>query len=102
MPQHATNKKTLFRNSEIYALVVNGDYSAFEALFATPEFTLVDLVYYFHAVADWSDQRDMKRTKNGWLATIRNFIRGDAERGRVHYKQSDNMSGAMEYLNGYE
>ena len=103
-------KKTLFRNSEIYKLVEfdekgGGDYSKFEACFNTPEFAPVDLVYYFHCVADWSDQKNMKRTKNGWLATVRNFIRGDVERKKLHLKTEHqapqnriNVAGAMDYL----
>lgn len=106
------DKKTLFRNSEVYKLVKfdeNGcgvDYSEFEKKFATPEFEKVDLVYYFHAVADWSDQKNMKRTKNGWLATVRNFIRGDVERKKLHLKlehqqtkKNVDVYGAMEFLN---
>lgn len=105
------DKKTLFRNSEIYKLVkfengVGIDYSEFEKRFATPEFERVDLVYYFHAVSDWSDQKNMRRTKNGWLATVRNFIRGDVERNKLklkpQYQQKQNgidISGAMDFLN---
>ena len=111
-PEESKDKKTLFRNSEIYKLVKFDetgavvDYSEFEKKFATPEFETVDLVYYFHAVADWSDQKNMKRTKNGWLATVRNFIRGDVERNKLHLKpqfqQSKskiNVSDAVSFLN---
>lgn len=111
-PEESKDKKTLFRNSEIYKLVkfdetgAGVDYSEFEKKFATPEFETVDLVYYFHAVADWSDQKNMKRTKNGWLATVRNFIRGDVERNKLHLKpqfqQSKskiNVSDAVSFLN---
>lgn len=111
-PEESKDKKTLFRNSEIYKLVkfdetgASVDYSEFEKKFATPEFETVDLVYYFHAVADWSDQKNMKRTKNGWLATVRNFIRGDVERNKLHLKpqfqQSKskiNVSDAVKFLN---
>lgn len=110
--EESKDKKTLFRNSEIYKLVefdANGvgvDYSGFEKKFATQEFEKVDLVYYFHAVADWSDQKNMKRTKNGWLATVRNFIRGDVERNKLKLKpqyqqgkKSVDINGAMEFLN---
>lgn len=110
--EESKDKKTLFRNSEIYKLVkfdaagAGVDYSEFEKKFATPEFEKVDLVYYFHAVADWSDQKNMKRTKNGWLATVRNFIRGDAERNKLKLKpqyqqdkKSVDINGAMEFLN---
>ena len=104
------DKKTLFRNSEVYKMVkfengVGVDYSEFESKYATPEFEKVDLVYYFHSVSDWSDQRNMKRTKNGWLATVRNFIRGDVEKKKLHLKpeykaptQRLNVAGAIEYL----
>lgn len=105
----SSEKKTLFRNSAIYQLVKfdangNGDYSEFEAKFATPEFAPVDLVYYFHAVADWSDQRNMKRTANGWLATVRNFIRGDVEKKKLHLKSQHAAPGitienAVAFLN---
>ena len=103
-------KKTLFRNSDVYKMVKfeNGvavDYSEFESKFSTPEFETVDLVYYFHSVSDWSDQKNMKRTKNGWLATVRNFIRGDVEKKKLHLKpeykaatQRLNVAGAIEYL----
>lgn len=110
--EESKDKKTLFRNSEIYKLVefdANGvgvDYSGFEKKFATPEFERVDLVYYFHAVADWSYQKNMKRTKNGWLATVRNFIRGDVGRNKLKLKpqyqqgkKSIDINGAMEFLN---
>jgi hypothetical protein len=102
-------KKSLFRNSEVAKMVkedANGelDYSEFEEKFSSPEFANIDLVYYFHAVADWSDQKDMKRTKNGWLATVRNFIRGDAEKNKVKLKPQYNdnkfdMEGALKFLN---
>jgi len=104
-------KKTLFRNSAVYKMVkfengVGVDYSEFESKFATPEFEKVDLVYYFHSVSDWSDQKNMKRTKNGWLATVRNFIRGDVEKKKLHLKPEYqapqkrlDVGGAMDFLN---
>lgn len=109
-PHEACERKTLFRNSDVYKMIKFdgngvGDYTEFERKFATPEFEKVDLVYYFHAVADWSDQKNMKRTKNGWLATIRNFIRGDMEKNKLHLKsgfqagkQQLNIADAMEFL----
>ena len=103
-------KTTIFRNSGVYKLVKNGDYSEFEKLFATPEFAPVDLVYYFHSVADWSDTKiGVKRTFNGWVATVRNFIRWDVEKKKVHLKPEHqapqnklNVSGAMEFLKDYD
>ena len=109
--QNNKKKTTIFRNSEVYKLVKFGadginDYSEFEKLFAGAEFEKVDLVYYFHTVADWSETKQgIKRTRTGWIATVRNFIRGDMEKKKLHLKteykspnQRLNVAGAMEYL----
>ena len=66
----------LFENSRF------ADYNAFAAGFTAPEFSDVDIVYYFHAVADWSAQKGKKM--KDWIATARNFIRGDMEKGKLH------------------
>lgn len=66
----------LFENSRF------ADYNAFAAEFTAPEFADVDIVYYFHAVADWSAQKGKKM--KDWIATARNFIRGDMEKGKLH------------------
>lgn len=108
--QNDKKKTTIFRNSGVFKLVKGNDYSEFEKLFATPEFAPVDLVYYFHSVADWSDTKiGVKRTFNGWVATVRNFIRGDVEKKKLHLKPEHqapqnklNVSGAMEFLKDYD
>lgn len=112
--KESTDRKTLFRNSEVYGLVdfnapEGADYSEFEKLYNTPEFNAVDLVYYFHTVSDWSDTKNMKRTKAGWIATVRNFVRGDAEKNKVKLKPEFQVSkakidvaGAMEFLNDFD
>mgnify|MGYP001029278720 CR=1 FL=1 len=105
-------RTSIFRNSDVYKLVKFGadgvnDYSEFEKLFATPEFEKVDLIYYFHTVADWSETKQgVKRTRTGWIATVRNFIRGDVEKKKLHLKPEYqapqkrlNVAGAMEFLN---
>lgn len=105
-------RTSIFRNSEVYKLVKfapdgNNDYSEFEKLFSTPEFERVDLVYYFHTVADWSETKQgVKRTRTGWIATVRNFIRGDVEKKKLHLKpeyqapqKKLDVAGAMEFLN---
>lgn len=66
----------LFENSRF------ADYNAFAAEFTAPEFSDVDIVYYYHAVADWSAQKGKKM--KDWIATARNFIRGDMEKGKLH------------------
>ena len=110
--QNDKKRTSIFRNSEVYKLVKfapdgNNDYSEFEKLFATSEFERVDLVYYFHTVADWSETKQgVKRTRTGWIATVRNFIRGDIEKKKLHLKPEYqapqkrlNVAGAMEFLN---
>ena len=107
-------RTTIFRNSEVYKSVKNEngkpDFSDFEKMFNDEEFKKIDLIYYFNAVCDWSDTKQgVKRTKRGWVATIRNFIRGDSERGKLHLKQDYkhegkkiNVVGAMDFLNDFE
>ena len=66
----------LFENSRF------ADYNTFAAEFTAPEFANVDIVYYFHAVADWSAQNGKKM--KDWIATARNFIRRDIEKKKLH------------------
>ena len=91
-PRRTTEPLCLFENSKF------ADYEAFAAEFKAPEFEAVDLVYYYHAVADWSAQKGKKM--RDWIATARNFIRGDMERGKLH--RTDGGSGlspdAIKYL----
>lgn len=76
----------LFENSRF------ADFNAFSAEFTAPEFADVDIVYYFHAVADWSAQKGKKM--KDWIATARNFIRGDMEKNKLHRK-GGNAGGVL-------
>lgn len=83
----------LFENSRFY------DFDRFAAEFKAPEFSDIDIVYYFHAVADWSAQHGRKM--KDWIATARNFIRGDLEKGKLHRKSANGPAlspEAIEYL----
>ena len=83
----------LFENSRFY------DFDKFEAEFKAPEFSNIDIVYYFHAVADWSAQHGRKM--KDWIATARNFIRGDLEKGKLHRKSANGPAlspDAIKYL----
>ena len=47
----------------------------------------------------------MKRTAAGWVATVRNFIRGDMEKNKLHVKnewcqtaQKVDIDGAIAFL----
>lgn len=75
-PRRTSEPTCLFENSRF------ADYNAFAAEFKAPEFADVDIVYYYHAVADWSAQKGKKM--KDWIATARNFIRGDMEKGKLH------------------
>lgn len=73
------------RTSEQLCLFANSryaDYNAFSAEFTAPEFAGIDILYYYHAVSDWSAQKGKKM--KDWIATARNFIRGDIEKNKLH------------------
>lgn len=75
------------------------DYNLFAAEFTAPEFANVDIVYYYHAVADWSAQKGKKM--KDWIATARNFIRRDVENKKLHTLGNAGIglsSDAIEYL----
>lgn len=83
----------LFENSRF------AEYNAFAAEFTASEFSDVDIVYYYHAVADWSAQKGKKM--KDWIATARNFIRGDMEKGKLHRKSGTGPAlspDAIKYL----
>lgn len=74
------------------------DFKAFSAEFKAPEFNDVDILYYYHAVADWSSQKGKKM--KDWIATARNFIRGDIEKKKLHHKSPESgiSADALEYI----
>lgn len=74
--------KRLFRS--FFGEIDKGTYDELNALFNAEEYADINLVYYYNAVADWSDSANKKRTKRGWIATIRNFIKSDKEKGKLH------------------
>lgn len=77
-PRRTSEDLCLFENSRYY------DYELFEAEFKQSEFDNVDISYYYHAVADWSSQKGKKM--KDWIATARNFMRSDREKGKLHEK----------------
>ena len=89
----------LFANSRF------AKFDDFERCFDKPEFEQIDILYYYHSVADWSASKG--RMQKDWIAQTRNFIRGDKEKGKLHLKpeykaptQKLNVAGAIEYLKG--
>lgn len=90
-------RKCLFANSRF------AKFDDFERCFDKPEFEQIDILYYYHSVADWSASKG--RMQKDWIAQTRNFIRGDEEKGKLHLKpeyksptQRLNVAGAIEYL----
>lgn len=96
------NKKTLFSENLILS-----DINNVLAKFSGEEYKSIDMEYYYHAVKDWSDSSNVMRTEVGWYATIRNFIRGDIERNKLHLKPEYqtqqggkvNVDDALNFLN---
>lgn len=90
-------RKCLFANSRF------AKFDDFERCFDKSEFEQIDILYYYHSVADWSASKG--RMQKDWIAQTRNFIRGDKEKGKLHLKpeykaptQKLNVAGAIEYL----
>lgn len=90
--QRGTTEQTscLFANSR-YA-----DFEKFSAEFTDPKFAGIDIVYYFHAVADWSAGKGRKM--KDWIATARNFIRRDIEGNKLHRIGGGLSPDAIQYL----
>ena len=82
------DRLTLFANSEVAKLVTftpAGVADVTDLARVLPDLASqgCDLAYYFCAVRDWSDSSNTRRTSRGWLATLRNFYRGDLDKGRA-------------------
>ena len=82
------DRLTLFSNSDVAKLVTFtpsgvADVTALAKVLPDLATQGCDLAYYFCAVRDWSDSSNTRRTARGWLATLRNFYRGDLDKGRA-------------------
>lgn len=74
--ERTPERKTLFANCRL-----NAPEAIKEAL---PELAQeADLEHYREAILNWSDTKDEKRTERGWLATFRQWIKRDRERGEL-------------------
>lgn len=85
-------RKTLFRNSELCANVdfskASPDFTCIEKEkeFESEEFQSIDIAYYAHAVCNWNDKKELLRTRRGWVATIKDFMRTDSEAKKLKLK----------------
>ena len=82
------DRLTLFSNSDVAKLVSftpsgAADVTALARVLPDLAAQGCDLAYYYCAVRDWSDSSNTRRTARGWLATLRNFYRGDLDKGRA-------------------
>lgn len=93
----ATHRK---RTSESLCLFADSryfDFDIFAKEFQKPEFENIDIAYYYESVKDWSASGGKK--KRDWIATARNFMRGDLQRGCLRIKAGSGLSdGAIKYL----
>lgn len=101
-PSESVSVKRPRKTSETLCLFENSRYANYEIFaeqFKEPEFADVDIVYYFHAVGDWSS-RNGKKQKD-WIATARNFMRNDKRDGKLVKVKQDGAAlspDAIEYL----
>lgn len=92
-PRRTSEPACLFADSRF------ADFDVFSKQFDAPEFADVDLLYYFHAVADWSSRAGKKQ--KDWIATARNFMRNDMRDGKLVRIKADGGAlspDAVEYL----
>lgn len=88
-PEQDVKRKTLFKNSLV------ADFEKFKKQFSGAEFQKVDILHYYNSVHDWSEQKDVKRTANGWVATARTWMRNDLQKGTL--KTVDKKGEDLEY-----
>jgi hypothetical protein len=84
-----TEEKCLFEDSRYY------DFDLFAKEFDNPDFSGIDIKYYYESVRDWSSSSGAK--KKDWIATARSFIRKDDKENKLIRKseavaQVDNQS----------
>lgn len=91
-PEFDKNQKTMFKNSTV------GNIIAFKQQFKEPEFQQIDLDYYFKAVANWNEIKRVTRTARGWIATAKNFMKGDNEKSKLKLITGNNGALSKEQL----
>ena len=89
--------------TENLCLFANSKFAKFEdfaAQFSAPEYQGIDMYYYWQVIMDWSNAGGNK--KRDWIATARNWIRSDVEKGKLHRKPQSGVAlspDAINYLN---
>lgn len=70
-----SERECLFSNSKFY------DFEKFKEQFPEPEFSDVDLFYYYNRVKNWSGANG--RRKKDWILTAKNWMMDDNEKGKL-------------------
>jgi len=89
--------KVLFKNC-IYK-----DFNIFKVKLKEADFLGIDLQYYHRAVDRWSRSKTVKRSADGWIATVEGFMETDKDNGKLRMARSDDEienenDEAKEYL----
>lgn len=94
-PEQSKERKTLFENSIV------AEFSVFRKQFEEAQYSNIDIYYYYVSVRDWSLTADKKRTAKGWIATARQFMRSDNEKGKLKLinKNDVSLQKAKDFLN---
>ncbi|MFZ4705566.1 MAG: helix-turn-helix domain-containing protein [Bacteroidales bacterium] len=89
-------RETVFSDSLLF------DPDVFCKSFSGVKYAGVDINYYWQSVHDWSEgNRKIKRTARGWEATVRTFMRGDKNKGKLVMlaKSEQSQQAVIDYLN---
>jgi hypothetical protein len=92
-PRRTSEPICLFEDSRYF------DVDKFVAEFTAPEYRQIDIVYYHGVCMDWSSSIGAK--KRDWIATARNMMRSDKEKGKLHLIGANNTgldADTIEYL----
>lgn len=99
-PDEPAEKKPKGTSEGKFILFENSRYADIETFcqeFNKPEYAGIDIIYYYHAVADWSASNGAK--KKDWISTARNFMRKDEDAGKLHKLPGTELSpSAVKYL----
>lgn len=75
------SSKTLFCNSTIDYKITRDKFLKDKDFIK--KYIGIDLKAYIESVSLWSDTSNTKRTERGWFSTIKQFIKGDHEKGNL-------------------
>lgn len=98
-PNNKQEKRVTVENLCLFADSKYNNFDIFAEQFKAPEYQQIDLWYYFNVIADWSASGGNK--KRDWIATARNWMRSDKERGKLHLNQQAGVAldpSAIKYL----